>query len=101
MDFDYPHSLAREDARQRLEALGEYLQNRHGVQVAIEGDRGRFSGKFMVVKIEGEWMLGEGTIHVTGKDPGILWRKKAADYLRRKLAMYLDPAVPVEDLPRR
>jgi hypothetical protein len=100
MDFDYPHSLPLEDARLRLQALGDYLQNRHGLKVAIAGDRGRFSGKVLMVRIEGEFVLGDQKIHVTGKDPGILLRRKATDYLRRKLAAYFDPAVPVEDLPR-
>jgi hypothetical protein len=99
MKFDYPHTLTKEDARARLHKLGEYLMNRHGIQVSWAGDRGSFRGKYLVVHIEGELMLGEGVVHVTGKDPGFLWRSRAMDYLKRKLAAYLDPRSPVNELP--
>lgn len=99
MKFDYPHALVKEEARSRLQRLGEYLTNRHGIQVNWTGDRGIFRGKYLVVNIEGELMLGEGVVHVSGKDPGFLWRKRAVDYLKRKLEAYLDPARPLQDLP--
>jgi hypothetical protein len=99
MKFDYPHSLVKEDAHQRLVRLGEYLTRRHGIQVHWSGDRGSFRGKYLVVSIEGELALGDGVIHVTGKDPGLLWRKRAVEYLKRKLATYLDPALSLQDLP--
>ena len=99
MKFDYPHMLVREDARTRLGLLGEYLQNRHGIQVTWTGDRGAFRGKYLVVPIEGELVLGDGVVHVNGKDPGFLWRGRATDYLRGKLEVYLDPRRPLEELP--
>ena len=36
-----------------------------------------------------------------GKDPGMLWRGKAKDYLAAKLQKYLNPATRLEDLPTR
>lgn len=99
MKFDYPHTLDKEDARTRLLRLGDYLMNRHGIQVSWSGDRGSFRGKYLVVQIEGELVLGDGVVHVTGKDPGFLWRKRAAEYLKSKLATYLDPSRPAEKLP--
>jgi Putative polyhydroxyalkanoic acid system protein (PHA_gran_rgn) len=99
MKFDYPHTLAIEEARTRLAILGEYLQRRHGIQVSWTGDRGSFRGKYLVVPIEGELTLGDGVIHVSGKDPGFLWRRRATDYLRGKLEIYLDPRVPLQELP--
>jgi len=99
MKFDFAHKLAKEDARERLHKLGEYLQNRHGIQVSWNADRGRFRGKYLIVHIEGELTLGEGVVHVSGKDPGFLWRGRAGDYLKSKLALYLDPNRPVQDLP--
>jgi hypothetical protein len=99
MKFDYPHKLAREEARERLHKLGQYLTNRHGIKVGWAGDKGTFRGKYMVVQIEGELNLADGVVHVTGKDPGFLWRGRAMDYLKRKLEMYLDPSVPVSQLP--
>jgi len=99
MKFDYPHALDKEDARTRLVKLGEYLQNRHGIQVSWTGDRGHFSGKYLVIHIDGDLTLADGVVRVTGKDPGFLWRRRAEDYLKRKLGSYLDPAVPLDQLP--
>src|SRR5262245_51190228 len=99
MKFDYAHSLVKEDAQTRLQLLGEYLNRRHGIQVSWTGNRGVFRGKYLVVSIEGELAIGDGVIHVTGKDPGLLWRNRAIEYLKRKLAIYLDPNCPVQDLP--
>jgi hypothetical protein len=99
MKFDFPHKLAPEDARERLLKLGQYLTNRHGIQVGWTGDKGSFRGKYMVVHIEGELTLADGVVHVTAKDPGFLWRGRAMDYLKRKLGMYLDPNVSASQLP--
>jgi hypothetical protein len=100
MDFEYPHGLPKDDARQRLEALGEYLGNRHGIHVNWSGDTGSFNGKYLVVNIQGELTLGDGKVLVSGRDPGMLWRRKATSYLQKKLAKYLDAGVPVDALPR-
>jgi hypothetical protein len=99
MKFDHPYKLDKEDARARLVKLGEYLQNRHGIKVSWSGDTGRFSGKYLVVHIDGELALGDGVVRVSGKDPGFLWRRRAADYLKRKLESYLDPSVAPDQLP--
>lgn len=100
MVFDYKYDLPVEDARARLEVLGEYLRNRHGIQVTWQGDTAAFNGKYMVVKIEGQMALKPGVVQVQGRDPGMLWRNKAKSYLQEKLAMYLDPSTPVDELPR-
>jgi hypothetical protein len=100
MNFDFPHGFSRQDARARLEALGDYLNNRHGIKVTWRGDTASFSGKYLVVSISGEMTLDERAVKVTGKDPGMLWRKKAVDYLRGKLETYLDPQTPLERLAR-
>lgn len=100
MQFDYRHSLPSDEAHERLRALGDYLGNRHGIAVTWSGTRASFRGKYLVVHIEGELNLDEGVVHVSGKDPGMLWRKKATSYLKNKLAIYLDPSKPVDSLPR-
>lgn len=101
MQFDYPYDMPDEEVRVRLGALGEYLQNRHGIKGVWHDDRrASFSGKYLVVKIDGSLSFGDGTIHFTGQDPGVLWRKRAVKYLQGKLATYLDPSTPPEDLPR-
>ena len=99
MKFDYPYRVMKDEARKRLHMLGEYLSNRHGINVSWAGDTGNFRGKYLVVSIEGQLMLDDGVVHVVGKDPGLLWRKQATDYLKRKLDAYLDPARPLAELP--
>jgi hypothetical protein len=101
MKFEYVFEVSREDARIRLSALGEYLQNRHGIQISwTDENKARFTGKYLVVKIDGELTLAEGKLDFQGKDPGMLWRKKAVKYLKEKLETYLDPNTPPEQLPR-
>ncbi len=100
MEIDFSYSFTDHEALSRLQALGTYLTNRHGISVTwLDETRARFSGKYMVVNIEGELSLGSGRAVFKGKDPGFLWRKRAAEYIRGKLEAYLDPSVAVADLP--
>ena len=101
MDIDFKHELPLADARARLEVLGEYLHNRHGIKVTWSDDgRARFQGKYMVVKIDGEMRLENGVVRFRGEDPRFLWRKKATEYIQGKLTTYLDPKKPLDQLPR-
>lgn len=100
MEIDYRHALTAEDARARLGLLGAYLTNKWGIKIAWpDTDRAVFSGKYLVVKIEGELRLRDQVVQFRGQDPGFLWRKKAADYIQGKLSRYLDPATPPAELP--
>ena len=101
MEIDYRHSLTDDDAKARLLVLGEYLTNRHGIKVSwLDAARAKFSGKYLVVKIEGELTMAPGIVRFRGEDPGFLWRRKAADYIEGKLEKYLDAKVALADLPR-
>jgi putative polyhydroxyalkanoic acid system protein len=100
MEIDFPYELSDQDARGRLEILGQYLANRHGIKVTwVDPDKARFTGKYLVVRIDGELTLGGGRAQFRGEDPGFLWRNKAKDYIQRKLATYLDPKNAPEQLP--
>ena len=110
MEINYQHALPVGDARARLEVLGEYLHNRHGIKVTWNGDKARFVGKYLVVKIDGEMSvsatggafsaISPTAVQFKGEDPGFLWRKKAVEYIEGKLKAYLDPKVTISDLPR-
>jgi len=100
MEINYKHELPPGDARARLEVLGEYLHNRHGIKVTWTGDRARFLGKYLVVKIDGEMHVEGDRVLFHGVDPGFLWRKKATSYIEEKLKKYLDPKKSLADLPR-
>jgi len=100
MEIDFPYELSDQDARSRLELLGQYLANRHGIQVTwLETAKARFTGKYLVVRIDGELTLGGGRAKFRGEDPGFLWRGRAKDYIQRKLATYLDPKNAPDELP--
>ena len=100
MEIDFPYSLSDQDARSRLDRLSKYLSNRHGISVSwLDDTRARFSGKYLVVKIDGELTLGGGHARFKGEDPGFLWRNRARDYIQGKLAKYLDPTAQPEQLP--
>jgi hypothetical protein len=99
MEIDFPYSLSDTDAKSRLEILGLYLGNRHGIKVTWEGGKARFSGKYLVVKIDGELSIGNGRAQFKGEDPGFLWRNRAKDYIQGKLAKYLDPTTEPAQLP--
>ena len=101
MEFEYTHTLTTPDARQRLEALGQYLAARHNIDVSWNGDRALFHGKFKkLVKIHGEMTFTNGKVSFVGHDPGRVWRGQAIKYIQRKLEAYLDPSVALHDLPR-
>jgi len=101
-ELSAPHRLELSEARERLHALGEYLTNKYGLKIAWTGeDEASVSGSYLVVTISGNLRLTSTNVTFSGKDPGMLWRSKAKDYLLRKLEKYLDPSVALGDLPRR
>ncbi|HPH69827.1 MAG TPA: polyhydroxyalkanoic acid system family protein [Kofleriaceae bacterium] len=99
MEIDYKHALPEADARARLERLGTYLTSKHGIKVDWTGPKAKFNGKYLVVKIDGELAVAPGVVTFRGVDPGFLWRKKATEYIQGKLEKYLDPKVPLSELP--
>lgn len=100
MEIDFQYVLSDQDARSRLELLGQYLSAKHGIKVTwVDTNRARFSGKYLLVKIEGELSVGNSRAQFKGEDPGFLLRARAKDYIQGKLAKYLDPKIAVADLP--
>ena len=100
MEIDFQYALSDNDAKSRLDILGQYLANKHGIKVTwVDGQRAKFSGKYLVVKIDGELTLGNGRAQFKGEDPGFLWRNRAKDYIHGKLAKYLDPTAEPQQLP--
>jgi hypothetical protein len=100
MEIDFQYALSDQDAKTRLEVLGRYLQNRHGIKVTWQDEKkAKFSGKYLMVKIEGELAVGNSRAIFKGEDPGFLLRARAKDYIQGKLAKYLDPKTALENLP--
>lgn len=100
MEIDFQYVLSDQDARSRLELLGQYLESRHGIKVTwVDEKRAKFSGKYLMVKIEGELAVGNNRAIFKGEDPGFLLRARAKDYIQGKLAKYLDPTIAAGELP--
>ncbi len=100
MEIDFQYALSDQDAKSRLEVLGKYLENKHGIRVTWQDEKkAKFSGKYLMVKIEGELNVGNSRAIFKGEDPGFLLRARAKDYIQGKLAKYLDPKVALADLP--
>ena len=99
MHIDFPTQLPPDEAKRRLQALGDYLWQKHKIGVDWQGDEAHIKGRYLVVNIEGTVAVRDGMVTFDGKDPGMLWRSKAKDYLSYKLKTYLDPKTPFEDLP--
>lgn len=101
-ELSFPHRLDLTDARDRLHALGDYFANKYGLTVTWTGeDEARIEGSYLVVSISGSLRLAPTAVTFSGKDPGMLWRGKAKDYLLGKLEKYLNPSTPLSALPRR
>lgn len=102
MEIDYQYTLSDQDAKERLDVLGKYLENKHGINVTwVDENRARFSGKYLVVKIEGELAVGNSHAVFKGEDPGFLLRSRAKDYIQGKLRDYLNPKTALTDLPSK
>lgn len=101
-ELSFSHRLDLADARDRLHALGDYFANKYGLSVTWAGENeASISGSYLVVSISGNLRLTPTTVSFSGKDPGMLWRGKARDYLLGKLEKYLNPNTPLSVLPRR
>jgi hypothetical protein len=101
MELSHNHSFEVDEARARIRALADYMQNKHGMQVTWNGDDAmHLRGKYTVVSIDAHVTLKPGCVHVQGKDPGMMLRSTAKRYVGGKLESYLDPRVPLDQLPR-
>jgi len=100
MEIDFPYELSDQDAKARLDILGKYLANKHGIALTwVDASKAKFAGKYLVVRIEGELTIGNGRAKFRGEDPGFLWRGRAKEYIQGKLAKYFDPKTPPDQLP--
>jgi hypothetical protein len=94
-------TMSQAEAKERLMAMGEYFTNKHGIHVTWTGDSATVKGKYLVVTIDGALRFEDGKAVFEGKDPGMLWRGKAREYISGKIQKYLDPRTKLENLPRR
>ncbi len=101
MKFQQPHSLAKDEARRRVEKLTRHWQQKHGVNVTWDGDAAHLVGTVNGITFDASVVVSERQVDAEGSDPGILVRAMATAYFKRKLATYLDPKKSIEDLDRQ
>ena len=98
MKFEHSHTLGKDEARRRIERLASYWSTQYGVAVAWSGDSAHLVGKVKGVDVDATLTVRDGLVDAAGTDPGLLMRSVATAYLKRKVAMYLDPSVRLEDI---
>lgn len=98
--LDIPHSLAPDEAQNRVEALFGYWGRKYGVKSNWAGEVATFAGEVMRISFDGQLSVLAEKIAGEAADPGLLLRGQAEKYLKRKFADYLDPAKTLADLAR-
>ncbi|WP_163992608.1 polyhydroxyalkanoic acid system family protein [Pyxidicoccus caerfyrddinensis] len=91
MKFDIPHTLPKEEVKQRVEQLLKYWNSKYGVKADWAGDGAKIAGKVMGIQMDASFVITDNQVQGEGTDPGMLLRGKAKSYLQDKFASVLDP----------
>jgi hypothetical protein len=100
LKFEVPHTLAREEAKKRVEALIGYWGKKYGVKATWTGDSAKLAGKAMGITLDANLTVSDDKVGGEATDPGMLLRGQAQKYLTRKFGDYLDPKKSLSDLAR-
>lgn len=98
MELNQPHTFTRAEARSRMERLTRYWHNKYGVSVKWTGDEAALKGKVKGFTFNAHLVVNDSSVDATGSDPGFLLRRTVKNYLKDKLALYLDPGVSMDAL---
>ncbi|MBN1947635.1 MAG: polyhydroxyalkanoic acid system family protein [Bradymonadales bacterium] len=101
VNMEVAHALPLDDALARMRALTDYFQNKYGAIVAWDGAKGSIKVRQLMIDFQYDFVVDDRKVLLEGTDPGFLLRKTAYDYLDQKMKRYLDPANPLDSLPRR
>lgn len=100
LKFEVAHSLPKDEAKKRVEALLGYWERKYGVRSSWSGDAVKVVGRAMGVAIDASFQVTERNVGGEATDPGFLLRAQATKYLQKKFNDYLDPTRGVADLAR-
>ena len=101
MRIEESHSFTVEEAQQRLKLLVDGWQKKYGVNATWSGSSVTVSGKAMGVTIDATVKVESNRILAEGKDPGLLLRSAATNYIKKKFGEFFDPKVTLADLSAR
>jgi hypothetical protein len=101
MRLERKHSYPLTEAVDRVRALVDYWDKRHGVKTTWTGNSAAVAGKVKGVRFSAEFTVGEGEI-VAEVEVGFLAEKLGGkSYVNRKLDEYLDPQNTLASLQQR
>jgi len=100
LKFDLPHTLSKDEAKKRTEALLRYWQTKHGLSTHWNGDGATMSGRIMGVTLQASITVSDTAVGGEATDPGMLFRDKARKYLTQKFSAFLDPNADLARLER-
>ncbi|NOJ82908.1 MULTISPECIES: polyhydroxyalkanoic acid system family protein [Myxococcus] len=91
MKFDIPHSLPKEEVKQRVDQLLQYWGGKYGVKADWQGEGAKIVGKVMGIQMDASFVITDKAVEGEGTDPGMLLRGQAKSYLQKKFGAVLDP----------
>jgi hypothetical protein len=100
LKFEVPHTLSKDEAKKRVEALVTYWGHKHGITAQWSGDNAHFSGKVMGISLDADLTVGDKKVGGEATDPGMLLRGQATKYLQRKFSDFLDGSKSLADLAK-
>ncbi|MBL0694174.1 polyhydroxyalkanoic acid system family protein [Comamonas sp. JC664] len=98
MKFDIPHSLPKEEVKQRVEQLLQYWGGKYGVKADWQGEGAKIVGKVMGIQMDASFVITDKAVEGEGTDPGMLLRGQAKSYLQKKFGMVLDPSKSLDQV---
>jgi hypothetical protein len=98
LKFDVPHSLPKDEVKQRVEQLLAYWGKKYGVKSNWEGEGAKISGKVMGIQLDASFVITDKLVAGEGTDPGMLLRGQAKSYLQKKFGEVLDPSKSLTDV---
>ncbi|WIG97645.1 polyhydroxyalkanoic acid system family protein [Myxococcus sp. SDU36] len=98
MKFDIPHSLPKEEVKQRVEQLLQYWGGKYGVKADWQGEGAKIVGKVMGIQMDASFVITDKAVEGEGTDPGMLLRGQAKSYLQKKFGAVLDPSKSLDQV---
>ncbi|AKF81431.1 polyhydroxyalkanoic acid system family protein [Myxococcus sp. MISCRS1] len=98
LKFDIPHSLPKDQVKQRVEELLRYWGGKYGVKADWQGEGAKIVGKVMGIQLDASFVITDKAVEGEGTDPGMLLRGQAKSYLQKKFGAVLDPSKSLDQV---
>jgi hypothetical protein len=98
---EYPHSLGREEAVERIRALTDYWDAQYKTRTSWTENEGDISGRVLGLSFRAHFVIDRDRLHGTLRVSPLAVKMGGRQYLRYKLDEYMDPSVSVDELRSR